>query len=94
MENFLYRVSETETLLSIAEKFGVSPFSIIDENNLKSEVSAGDLLVVRKCGCRCYKVKPFDTIENVCARLCVSEEDLKKANGNLPYLFCGMLLKY
>ena len=40
-------------------------FAYIKENNLKSEISSGDLLYIEKTDCFIYKVTPFDTVKSV-----------------------------
>ncbi len=94
MKNFFYRVQTNENILGIAEKFSVSPFQIISDNNLKKDVLEGDVIFISKGECDSYKVAPHDTYFSVSRKLKVSEESLKKLNGDLPYLFYGLNLKF
>ena len=91
MEKFFYRVSGKDSLLSVAEKFGVPPAVVIRDNGLKTEISEGDILFIEKPRGKTYTVGVFDTIESVAARFNVSEERLKEING-VEYLFYGLKL--
>lgn len=94
MKNFFYRVQANENILGIAEKFNLSPFQIISENELKKDVYEGDLIFISKGEGDSYKVAPHDTFLSVSKKLNVSVERLKKLNGDLPYLFYGLNLKF
>ena len=89
MEKFFYRVNGSDSLLSVAEQFGVPPAVIVKHNTLKGEISDGDILYIEKPCCRTYKADVFDTIESVAARFGVSEERLKEING-VDYVFYGL----
>lgn len=89
MKKFFYRVKEGDTVLSVAKKFSV-PFSIIiKENNLTSEISAGDMLYIEQNDCVLYAVKPFETAESVGEKFGVNAQKILLDNG-VPYLFYGL----
>ncbi len=91
MKKFFYRVNEGDTLLSLAERFSV-PFNlIIKSNNLRSELSVGDLLYIEQPDCRLYTVEPFDTAESIGEKFGVSALKILSDNG-VPYLFYGMVI--
>lgn len=94
MKNFFYRVQSNENLLGIAERFNISVFELIRENELKKDVLEGDVIFISKGECDSYKVAPHDTFLSVSKKLNVSTQRLKKLNGDLPYLFYGLCLKY
>lgn len=80
-----------ETVFSIAQKFSIPPTLIVKENDLKEEVSCGDILLLESfCG-KTYKVKPFDTIKSVAQKFGVSEEHIIENNG-VSYLFYGLII--
>ncbi|MBQ9486163.1 MAG: LysM peptidoglycan-binding domain-containing protein [Clostridia bacterium] len=91
MKNFFYRVAENDGVLSLAKRFGVSPAAIVKDNALSKEISAGDVLFIRKTEGELYTVKPFDTLEEVAARFGVSPEKLAEYNG-VEYLFYGLTI--
>lgn len=90
MKKFFYRV-EDETLLAVAKKFGVSPAGLIAENNLKRDVSRGDVLAVTVTGGKLYKVMPTDTVESIAGKFGISPEELRRKNG-IDYVFYGLTI--
>ena len=92
MKKIFYRVNDGETLFSVCEKVGVPPVAVIKENNLKSEISSGDLLYIEKTDCYIYKVTPYDTIKSISQKFGVSESEILQKNG-VPYIFFGLSIK-
>jgi LysM repeat protein len=92
MEKFFYRVQEGDSLFSISEKFNIPACVIIKLNNLKKEVSLGDILYLEYCEKIRYKVKLFDTAESVAQKFGVDKDKLLKENG-VKYLFYGIILQ-
>jgi LysM repeat protein len=89
MKKFFYRVEENESLISVAEKFSIPPSILIKENNLKQEISTGDLLVIPPfCG-RVYKVQPQDTLDSISKKFKVEKEKILIDNA-LSYIFYGL----
>ena len=64
MKKFFYRVIEGDSIISICQKFKCSVGTLIYNNNLKKEISAGDILLIEKCD-NLYLVKPTDTIKSL-----------------------------
>ena len=93
MEKIFYRVIKKENLLEIANRFKVSVFDIILENNLVREVEAGDLLIINKTDGLTYLVKPSDTIESIAKKFCTTREELLLKNRPLTYVFYGIRIK-
>ena len=91
MDEFFYRVKVGETLISISDKLKVPPYKIIADNFLKSEVKAGQVLVIRKLNRPLYRVKPFDTIKGICARHNLDEKDFIFYNRT-DFIYCGILI--
>lgn len=89
MENFFYRVSKNDTVLSVALKFCLPPLVIIKENSLTSEICEGDILYIKRISGTPYVVQPFDSAKSVAKKFGVSEEELLEKNG-VPYLFYGL----
>ena len=92
MEKFFYRVLDGETVISVANKFNLPVCAIIKDNNLKSEISKGDLLYIERTDDRVYKVTPFDTLFSVAQKFGVSESEILQKNG-VPYIFFGLSIK-
>ena len=59
-------------------------------NQLKGEVSAGDILLI-EIENMTYLVKPTDTIEKIAKRFKVSTEYILEKN-HIPYIFCGLII--
>lgn len=93
MEKIFYRVKVGDTIFSIAKKFEVCVFDLIFDNNLMSDVSSGDVLLIVKPRCKTYDVMPFDSISSICKKFCISHEELAFKNKFLPYVFYGLKIK-
>ena len=91
MKNFFYRVSDGETILSIAQKIGVPAVLIIKTNRLQNEVCEGDLLYIEKVDGYLYKVQPFDTIKSVADKFGVPPNSIIEKNG-VDYIFYGLTI--
>lgn len=91
MKKFFYRVEEGDSVLSLADRFEVPALTIIKLNNLKSEVSAGDLLFIKACE-KTYRIGIFDTVNSVSEKFGVSAERLKEKNGT-EYFYYGQLIE-
>ena len=91
MESFLYRVNSNDTLISISEKLQVPPFKIIADNNLKSKVYLGQVLLIKRQNATLYRVQPFDTIEGICAKFSISPQDFFYLNRT-DFIYFGILV--
>ncbi len=91
MEKFFYRVQAGESVLSLAQKFNLSANRIIADNNLKKEISQGDLLLICKNLNGAYKIKPFETAESLAQKAGVSPQKILSKNG-VDYLFYGLMV--
>lgn len=91
MEKFFYRVSSGETIFSVAQKLKIPPAVLIKQNNLKTELQAGDLLFVEKVDAIFYQVKPFETIEEISKKFSLPANKILDDNG-LSYVFYGISL--
>lgn len=91
MKKFFYRVQAGDSVLSLAQKFNLSACKIIADNNLKKEISQGDLLLICKNSTCAYKVQPFETAESLSQKIGVSKEKLLKQNC-VDYLFYGLVV--
>ena len=91
MEKFFYRVEEGDTILSLSEKFRMSACKIIKQNNLKKEISCGDILCIESGGQRLYKVNPFDTASSVAKKFNTTEEKILTDNG-VEYIYYGLII--
>ena len=91
MDEFFYRVKVGETLISISDKLQIPPYKIIADNFLKSEVKAGQVLVIRKLNRPLYRVKPFDTIASICLAHNLDVKDFIFYNRT-DFIYCGILV--
>lgn len=89
MRKFFYRVKEGDVVSEISYKFNAPLSDIISDNALICEPTGGDVLLIRENEAS-YTVTPYDTEYSVAEKFGVSVEELKRRNGNFPYLFCGM----
>ena len=94
MKKFFYRVKDGDCAVKLAKRFGVCVFKLIDDNNLKSEVLPGDILLIRSGGGRPYSVKPFDTLSSLKKKFSVGDDVFSEINGIVPYVFCGLRLYF
>ena len=92
MEKFFYRVETGDSVLSLSQKFNVPVCKLVEDNNLKSEIKRGELLFIERKTAVYYKVKPFDKVEDIAKKFCVSKERLLKDNA-VNYIFYGLILK-
>ncbi len=92
MKKFFYRVTENDTLFSIAQKFNIPVTLLVKLNNLKTEVESGDLLYIEKEDCLLYNVKPFDTASSLALKFNTTEQKILSDNG-VDYLFYGLIIK-
>lgn len=89
MQNFFYRVGKGESIYSIAEKFDIPALLIINENNLKKEISAGDLIVLTKHSGITYTVELNDTLSSIAKKFHISQNQIENDNG-IDYVFYGL----
>ena len=81
-KSLIYRVKSGETVLTISELLRMPPYKIIADNNLTADVYAGQLLVIKKIDRELYRIKPFDTLESICAKFSIKKEDFIAYNGS------------
>ena len=91
MKKFFYRVIEGDSIISVCQKFKCSVGTLIYNNNLKKEISAGDILLIEKCD-NLYLVKPTDTIKSLAKKFNKKEQEILDKN-HLPYLFCAIYVE-
>ena len=90
MEKFFYRVQTDDSVLTVCQRFNCSMGKLISLNELKKEISAGDILLIEKEK-MVYMVKPTDTIEKIAKKFSVSKEHVLEKNC-VPYIFCGLII--
>lgn len=89
MKNFFYRVTAKDSLLGVCSKFNLSPGRVIKDNNLKKDIRAGDVLIIKKPECELYTVKPHESVKEVAEKFNTQAEKILSENG-VEYLFCGL----
>ena len=94
MAKFFYRVEKGDSLISVCSKLKLPPLKIIQTNNLKKEISQGDLLYIETPppNAILYSVKPFDTAKKIAKTFGVTEKYLLEKNG-VNYVFYGLVLE-
>ena len=93
MKKFFYRVKYGDTIISVSNTFSVPTLCLVKDNFLKSEIEAGDIMIIEKHE-NIYKVNATDTLDSVSKKLCVSPERLSFLNGGITYVFYGLILTY
>ena len=81
-KNLIYRVKSGETVLTISELLRIPPYKIIADNNLSSDLYTGQLLLIKRLDRELYRIKPFDTLESICAKFSIKKEDFIAYNGS------------
>ncbi len=91
MRKFFYRVKDGEGLKEIAARYNLSAYAVIYDNELLDEPSAGDVLFMRACE-SVYRVTPYDTLSGIAERTGQTVTELKRKNGNIPFVFYGITI--
>lgn len=90
-----YVVKENETLIKIARDFDTTCSKLSKLNTIKNPniIHKGDIIQIGSSGI--YKVKPQDTIEEICSKFHLTHEEILKANkvNNLDNLTPRQTLK-
>ena len=81
-KNSIYRVKAGDNVLSVSETVKVPPYKIIADNNLTADLYAGQLLLIKRLDRVIYRVKPFDTIDSICKKFSITEEEFTSFNGS------------
>lgn len=93
MKNFFVRVDGKDNVFTIAKKYNANVFEIISDNELVKDVEEGEIVYVKNQGQSIrYFVKPEDTLFSIAKKHRVTEEYIKNKNGNIPYVFYGMII--
>lgn len=92
MEKFFYRAQTGDSVLTLSRKFSIPLCCLINDNNLKNEITQGDLLFINRQNFAFYTVKPLETADNIAKKFNISKEKLLKDNA-VDYVFYGLILK-
>ena len=76
---FFYRVKKGDDILSVSEKFTVSPFTIIRLNALNTELYEGQVIIIKN-GENTYTVKVGETLEKLLIKFNLSREEFIEKN--------------
>lgn len=88
----VYRAEEGDDVMSLAKKFNCPPSRIIADNNLKSEIKKGELLVISRGEYPLYRIMPGENAEEVCSRFSLNQSEFL-AENKITYLFAGQLVR-
>jgi len=91
MKKIFYRVDKSDTISSISAKFSLPISVVLKDNNLKSEVCEGDLLVINAREGRRYTVKALEDFCDIAKAFNVDEKRLVEINCT-PYVYVGMTI--
>lgn len=93
-KNFIYKVKQGDTLLSVSNKFKVLESSLIEDNCLVSnELLEGDLLYISCENAYIYVVKPLDNLTKIAQKYNVSCDYIQEKNKlKTKVLFIGQKL--
>ena len=81
--DFLYTVRADDTLESVADKFGITPETILNNNDVPGKVlKPGQQITVLPLSGIEYSVKPGDTLQNLASRYSVSPNSIRNYPGN------------
>ncbi|MCQ2387417.1 MAG: LysM peptidoglycan-binding domain-containing protein [Clostridia bacterium] len=90
MEKFFYRVKQNETVSILSKKFNCPQTILIKENNLKCELSEGDIVLIERHE-DLYMIEPKDNLQNISEKLNENSEYLLEKNKT-PYFFYGEMI--
>ena len=76
-----------DTALSVSKRFNIPVCTLIKLNNLKKEITAGDLLYLENAD-KIYHVQLFDTLLSVAEKFKISGQEIKEKNG-IEYIYYG-----
>lgn len=81
--DFLYTVKADDTLQSVAEKFDITPETILYNNDVPGKaIKPGQQITILPLSGIEYSVKPGDTLQNLASRYSVSLESIRNYPGN------------
>lgn len=88
----LYIVQAGESVYSISKKYSIPPLLLICSNNLKGEITTGNMLVLPKCNGKMYTVQVGESVESLCQKFSITKEEFQQKNG-CNYIFPGLLVQ-
>lgn len=91
IKEFLYRVQDNDTLMSVSTKFEIPFTEIISLNNLSSEIEVGDVLLLSYGKGKYYKVELKETAKSIAEKFGIEEQKLLAVN-KIDYVFYGLTL--
>ncbi len=81
--DFLYTVRADDTLQNVAEKFGITPETILYNNKVPGKaLKPGEQITILPLSGIEYSVKPGDTLQNLASRYSVSPDSIRNYPGN------------
>lgn len=83
------RVVEGDSLADISKRYNIPEIVLINDNNLKEEIAAGDILILGNYNMRIYKVKLFESVMSICRKFNMTTGEFRQVNG-IDYVFCGL----
>jgi hypothetical protein len=84
-----YRVQKGETLKDLSDRFKIPELVLINDNNIKSEIEVGDMLIINVYNLNFYEVKHLEKIEDICKKFMMTKGEFIHING-VDYVYGGM----
>ena len=84
-----YRVQKGETLKELSARFNVPELVLINDNKLKKDISAGDMLIINAYNLRIYEIKHLEKIDDICKKFLMTKGEFIQING-IEYIYGGM----
>lgn len=85
-----YKLSQNESLHSVAKKFNISP-QILSFKNVDINFKAGTTIAIPIFSGDFYKVQIGDTIEGICDRFKIEKSQFVEKNG-VNFIYHGMIV--
>lgn len=86
MKKIFYRVESGDKLKDVERRFNIPISKIIFDNNLKSEILEGDLIVLNILEFELYVVKPFESLSVLAKKFNMEESEVLFIN-NIEYVY-------
>jgi LysM repeat protein len=89
--NLIHLVKVGETIEQIAKQYNQTKEVLMEMNQIKQTVEAGDRLFIPQKNRAIYVVKPLDTLQKIARRYGVSEQEICTLN-DIKQIFIGQIL--
>ena len=81
MKRVMVRIDDKTSLEDLAEKYHTTVAAIKKLNNLHTDIFVGMRLIVEENQGKYYTVQPFDTLDSIARKFCVSAQRIAELNS-------------